>query len=998
MGQLALSRHRWQEALDWSRRSRLAAPARFAPIGIAGDALLELGGYDRAFAAIDRRLELRPDLASYSRASYAAELRGEREAAIALMGFAVDAGRPGSEPRAWARVQLGLLRFGGGDLAAAGDQMRAALAERPGDPRASAGLARVLAAQGRLDEAARRYSAAIDRLPLPEYPAALAEIELARGRPVAARENLELVRAMQALLADSGVRTDLDLALIEADFGRPSAAGVAATRRRARRPPGRGGRRRARLGADPVRRLPRGTRHGPAQPPPRYAGCPDALPCRDGGGVRRGARRGGRPASRRARAQPPVLGSLGARGAADARERGRRVIRRILLLALAALLLGTAAAQAHPLGNFTVNHYTRAELSGAEIYVRYVADLAEVPTVRERSRIESSGGLVPYAAAAATELAGDLVVSVDGRRAPLEPVSQVATLHPGAAGLETLRLAAWYRTAMPAGIADGTHRVTVRDGTFSGRIGWREVVVRASSGARVGAGAPVADVSDELRGYPDGLLSRPLDVTEAEFTWSPGEGSGAVGPLTRDPESRPAAADHEGSGFASLVEGDLSAGVIAVALLLALGWGALHALSPGHGKSMVAAYLVGTRGTARHAFLLGAFVTVTHITSVVLFGLAALWLSEFIVPDTLFRWLSLVAGLLVLAIGAWVLRGRVRRFREGRRRTPDTGRAASVRPRELALAGHHPHGHVHPGHTHDHEHRSPRPISRPRARAPPSAPRRRRRRPQPHTPRGPLRASPRRRRPDGRAAALPVGDGAVARRHLTAPDRLRAAPRGRLLARPRGAADADRAPGALRARVHGAAAPRRARGAERPGRVRPRDRRPGRRVDRARDPRVDIGAARWSSAGRPPRVASHCGKVACGHPTGLRPWRRLGPGHDVGWHRSAAAGRAERSLARPAGPGERLPARRPPSRCPVGNDRARDERRSPRRDGRRAVDRRASGDAVPRRAPRSGRSGAGVSAAGAASALAQRAERSWTSDRRPAQQPMGSRTNGGGPL
>ncbi len=230
MGQLALSRHRWREALDWSRRSRLAAPARFAPIGIAGDALLELGEYDRAFAAIERRLELRPDLASYSRASYAAELRGEREAAIALMGLAVDAGRPGSEPSAWARVQLGLLRFGGGDLAAAADQMRAALAERPGDPRASAGLAKVLAAQGRLDEAAGRYSAAIDRLPLPEYPAALAEIELARGRPAAARENLELVRAMQALLADSGVRTDLDLALIEADFGRPGAAEVAAAR------------------------------------------------------------------------------------------------------------------------------------------------------------------------------------------------------------------------------------------------------------------------------------------------------------------------------------------------------------------------------------------------------------------------------------------------------------------------------------------------------------------------------------------------------------------------------------------------------------------------------------------------------------------------------------------------------------------------------------------------------------------------------------------------
>ncbi len=383
------------------------------------------------------------------------------------------------------------------------------------------------------------------------------------------------------------------------------------------------------------------------------------------------------------------------------------MIRRVVLMVLAALLLGTTAAQAHPLGNFTVNHYARAELSGAEIYLRYVADLAEVPTVRERSRVDARGGLGPYAVAAAGELAGDLRVSVDGRRAPLEPVSQVATLHPGAAGLETLRLAAWYRATLPPGLGDGPHRVSVRDETFAGRLGWREVIVRASSGAMVGAGAPTADLSDELRSYPGGLLSNPLNVTEAEFAWTPGQGAGAVGPLTRDPESRPAEAAHESGGFASLVEGDLSAGVIAIALLLALAWGALHALSPGHGKSMVAAYLVGTRGTARHAFLLGAFVTLTHITSVVLFGLAALWLSEFIVPETLFRWLSLAAGLLVVAIGAWVLRGRLRRLLAGRRRTKALGASSAAAPHlpELALAGAHTHPDRHPGHgQHDHGH------------------------------------------------------------------------------------------------------------------------------------------------------------------------------------------------------------------------------------------------------------------------------------------------------
>ena len=109
-------------------------------------------------------------------------------------------------------------------------EMRAALAERPDDPTATGGLARVLAARGRRDQAARLYQKAIDALPLPEYPAALAEIDLARGRPADARDDIALVRAMDRLLAAAGVRTDLDVALIDADIRRPKAADIARAR------------------------------------------------------------------------------------------------------------------------------------------------------------------------------------------------------------------------------------------------------------------------------------------------------------------------------------------------------------------------------------------------------------------------------------------------------------------------------------------------------------------------------------------------------------------------------------------------------------------------------------------------------------------------------------------------------------------------------------------------------------------------------------------------
>ncbi len=360
-------------------------------------------------------------------------------------------------------------------------------------------------------------------------------------------------------------------------------------------------------------------------------------------------------------------------------------MRRFVIVATVLLgLLIPALAAAHPLGNFTSNTYVRVEPSGGEVYVRYVVDLAEIPTLRERSRVDAAGGLAAYAIEQARDLAGHLDVRASGRRLTLLPASQEAAYNRGAAGLDTLRIAVWYRTQGP--VAAGP--VEVRDGNFAGRRGWHELVVRASAGARAdSATVPADDVTNELRTYPAGLTSSPLDVREARFTLTLGTGQGNVD------LSGSGAAKAADNGFLSgLAERDLSVGVVLVALLLAMGWGALHALSPGHGKSMIAAYLVGSRGTARHAFILGACVTVTHTLSVIGLGLLTLWASELVLPETVFAWVNLLAAILVVGIGLWVVGLRVRAWR--------AQHASSV-------GAHHTHDHDHlhsDGHSHDHHH------------------------------------------------------------------------------------------------------------------------------------------------------------------------------------------------------------------------------------------------------------------------------------------------------
>jgi ABC-type nickel/cobalt efflux system permease component RcnA len=178
----------------------------------------------------------------------------------------------------------------------------------------------------------------------------------------------------------------------------------------------------------------------------------------------------------------------------------------------------------------------------------------------------------------------------------------------------------------------------------------------------VRSSAPSSDPTGGLRHYPQDSLSSPLDERTATLSVQPGNGrlTAPHGPGGRTETTGNRANDGFAGVFADAASGH---GALIFLLLAALAWGAVHALSPGHGKTMVAAYLVGTRGTARHALALGATVTVTHTAGVFALGLVTLGLSQYVLPEQLYPWLNLASGLLVVLVGAGVLRSRVRRLR-----------------------------------------------------------------------------------------------------------------------------------------------------------------------------------------------------------------------------------------------------------------------------------------------------------------------------------------------
>jgi ABC-type nickel/cobalt efflux system permease component RcnA len=332
---------------------------------------------------------------------------------------------------------------------------------------------------------------------------------------------------------------------------------------------------------------------------------------------------------------------------------------RLSLIFIAVALLSyatTSPAAAHPLGNFTINHFTRIDAGRQQVRLHYVIDMAEIPAFQAtQSMAKNSDGslsqadLNVYLGHVASCYAAGLLVTVNGKTIPLQIVSKTLSMPRGSGGLYTLRVECDFAGDISATDEGSNRRFHFEDRNNPERIGWHEIVVTASSAKIFNSSAFGSQVTDELKAYPEDMLTVPLDERVADFSWTTESiPADAVALRTRDGRTAEASRDR----FAELINVPVLTPLNALlGLLIAAGLGALHAFSPGHGKTVVGAYLVGSKGTARHAAFLGLTVTITHTAGVFALGMITLFASQYIVPERIFPVLSFVSGAIVLFIG-----------------------------------------------------------------------------------------------------------------------------------------------------------------------------------------------------------------------------------------------------------------------------------------------------------------------------------------------------------
>jgi ABC-type nickel/cobalt efflux system permease component RcnA/high-affinity nickel permease len=387
-----------------------------------------------------------------------------------------------------------------------------------------------------------------------------------------------------------------------------------------------------------------------------------------------------------------------------------------------ALLANPQKSAAHPMGNFSISHYAGIHIESGFIEVRYLIDMAEIPTYQEIQGAgivtkEGDPTLAPYLLKKAELLAGGLALQVNGQFLRLQPISQTVIFPAGAGGLPTMKLGFVYRAVTEDPSLACPCEVHYHDENFAGHAGWKELVVTAGLGSVLtGSTVPAADRSGQLSNYPTDLLHSPPQDLEATFSFARSlanvngttrvtgvhqmqrypatSGSretreGQVHPLsdlgllnrskaspeiapavkpsgTKSPNAIPSAfarislhANQQAtprSKFTDLVSvRNLSFWFLFTAALIAAGLGALHALEPGHGKTLVAAYLVGSKGRARHAVLLGLVVTAAHTAGVYLLGAATLYASKYFVPEQLYPWLGMISGISISIIASYMM-------------------------------------------------------------------------------------------------------------------------------------------------------------------------------------------------------------------------------------------------------------------------------------------------------------------------------------------------------
>ncbi len=396
---------------------------------------------------------------------------------------------------------------------------------------------------------------------------------------------------------------------------------------------------------------------------------------------------------------------------------------------VAALLISCASLLSHPMGNFSVNHYSRLTVNSRGVQLHYVLDLAEIPTFEllrnwNIDRTAPQSELEARGTVQAREWLKHVRISVDGRPAQPKFESAKVTLADGAGNLPIIRVDISARVDDVRG-----GKLGLKDQNFPERAGWKEIVIESERGVMLlRASQSAKDLSKALTQYPpDPTVAPPQDL-RAELEWrvekpvlpprlatkaapvpatesvsrtvissiaQPAAVRGATSPVTRTAKGAPAGSVVRGDFLSHVLQGRaLTFPVVLLAIAAAFGLGAAHALTPGHGKTIVAAYLVGSRGTLKHAAFLGAMVTFTHTVAVFALGLATLFLFRYIVPEKITVVLGAISGLSIVAVGAWMLHKRLTNAAHDHKHHHHHGP-------EHSLNHSHSHDHVH---THDHSH------------------------------------------------------------------------------------------------------------------------------------------------------------------------------------------------------------------------------------------------------------------------------------------------------
>ncbi len=377
----------------------------------------------------------------------------------------------------------------------------------------------------------------------------------------------------------------------------------------------------------------------------------------------------------------------------------------IYLFVALAVILGGSSAAAHPLGNFTINHYAGLQIQPDQLKVGYVLDMAEIPAFQaihqmdtNQNRIPDPAEMASFQPEACDQIRSALTLELDQHRYPLTLASSNLEFPEGVGGLSTLRLSCDFET--PLDLSVDQHQLYFSNQAYDKRLGWREITLTTDIPTQ--SDLSHVSLSQQLRAYPDDLLKSPPDQRQATITLWPALAT------TTEPTSTfqvPQLPFSLGLGGVSIGRGqdpftrlitleDLTPITMSIALAIAFIWGGFHALTPGHGKTIVGAYLVGSRGTPQHALLLGLTTTVTHTAGIFTLGLLTLAVAQFRVTEQIYPWLSTVSGLIVISIGVTLFRQRLAHLGDHDHHDPHHHDP------------HHDHHHHDPHHHHhdDHEH------------------------------------------------------------------------------------------------------------------------------------------------------------------------------------------------------------------------------------------------------------------------------------------------------